>query len=254
MSCASAGNCSAIGFYSINEYDRRTFVAGEKNGKWGKAQVIPGTKNLEIGGVGKIMSVSCSSAGNCAAFGTYATASNDTWSCVASEARGVWKTAVELPGVVIDAVSCGSLGNCAAGGYAGSDGYSSSRAITVDEVSGKWGKPQDLPGIPANALGQLVAVSCPSSGSCAAGGDYVKGDATQVFVTTDSKGKLHRRRNARAGIRGRPAQRHLGQGADHPGPRIDEPPCVREGRRTEVKPLAELLPPPRLAVWLRFPI
>lgn len=191
MSCPSAGNCSAIGFYSIGEDNRRSFVAGEKNGKWGKAQKVPGTRNLKIAGVSPIMSVSCSSAGNCAAFGTYATDSGTTPSYVVSEARGVWHKAIRLPGVTIDAISCGAAGNCVAGGYSVAHVITSSgHAITVGEVRGKWGKPHDLTGTPAKASGvpRVTAVSCRSAGNCTAGGDYATKDGVQAFVATESKG------------------------------------------------------------------
>jgi hypothetical protein len=191
MSCPSAGNCSAIGFYSIGEDNRRSFVAGEKNGKWGKAQKVPGTQSLEIAGTAPIMSVSCSSAGNCAAFGTYSTASGTTPSYVVSEARGVWHKAVRLPGVTIDALSCAAAGNCVAGGYSVAHVITSSgHAITVGEVRGKWGKPRDLAGTPAKASGvpRVTAVSCRSAGNCTAGGDYATKDGVQAFVATESKG------------------------------------------------------------------
>ena len=191
MSCPSAGNCSAIGFYSIGEDNRRSFVAGEKNGKWGKAQKVPGTRSLKIAGVSPIMSVSCSSAGNCAAFGTYGTDSGTTPSYVVSEARGVWHKAIRLPGVTIDAISCGAAGNCVAGGYSVAHVITSSgHAITVGEVRGKWGKPHDLTGTPAKASGvpRVTAVSCRSAGNCTAGGDYATKDGVQAFVATESKG------------------------------------------------------------------
>jgi hypothetical protein len=192
MSCPSAANCSAIGFYSIGEDNRRSFVAGEKNGKWGRAEKVPGTGSLEIAGVGTIMSVSCSSTGNCAAFGTYATDSGSTPSYVVSETRGVWHKAVRLRGVTIDAISCGAAGNCVAGGYSVAHLITSSgHAITVGEVRGKWGKPRDLTGAPAKATGapRVTAVSCRSAGNCSAGGDYATKGGVQAFVATESKGK-----------------------------------------------------------------
>jgi hypothetical protein len=185
MSCPSPGNCSAIGFYSIGVYyNRRSFVAGEKNGRWGKAQVIPGTQKLEVAGIGSaFMSISCSSAGNCGAYGTYPS-SSVARSYVVSQARGVWAKAVKLPGITLDTVSCAAAGNCVAGGH------SSTHAVTVSEAGGRWGKPQDLPGVPTDISGPptVTSVSCSSAGNCTAGGDYISKDASQVFVATESKG------------------------------------------------------------------
>ncbi len=43
VSCASAGNCSAGGFYTDSSGHGQAFVVSEVNGKWGKAEEVPGT-------------------------------------------------------------------------------------------------------------------------------------------------------------------------------------------------------------------
>lgn len=184
MSCPSAGNCTAIGFYSIGEFNRRSFTATERNGRWGKAQVIPGTRHFEVAGIVPLMSVSCSSAGNCGAFGTYATTSDVSQSYLVSEARGVWGKAIALRGIVMNAVSCGAAGSCVAGGY------SAAHAVTVAEIRGKWGKPQNLAGLPVSIslAPKVTSMSCTSAGNCTAGGDYVVNDGVQVFVATQRQG------------------------------------------------------------------
>ncbi len=75
VSCASAGNCAAGGYYSgsRNGYQpAQGFVAVERNGVWGRAIEVPGLGALNKGGDAKVSSVSCGSAGNCAAGGYYA--------------------------------------------------------------------------------------------------------------------------------------------------------------------------------------
>src|SRR5262249_52224887 len=69
VSCGSAGNCSASGFYNADSGHRQVFVVGEKNGIWGTAKEVPGTAALNTGGVAFMPSVSCASAGNCSAGG-----------------------------------------------------------------------------------------------------------------------------------------------------------------------------------------
>ena len=47
-------------------------MASERNGRWGTAIEVPGTAALNAGGDAEVTSVSCASAGNCAAGGFYA--------------------------------------------------------------------------------------------------------------------------------------------------------------------------------------
>jgi hypothetical protein len=72
VSCASAGNCSAGGWYTDSS-DRlvQPFVVSEVNGTWHNAANVPGITTLNQGGTAWISSVACGSAGNCSAGGSY---------------------------------------------------------------------------------------------------------------------------------------------------------------------------------------
>jgi hypothetical protein len=72
VSCASAGNCAAGGFYQDGSGHFQGFVVSERNGIWGKAIEVPGLGTLNKGGDAGVNSVSCRLAGNCAAGGNYA--------------------------------------------------------------------------------------------------------------------------------------------------------------------------------------
>ena len=130
VSCASAGNCSAGGFYGVTPATSRSdgttqaFVASEVNGVWGKAEAVPGIKALNKGGGAEIDSVSCASAGNCSAGGGYA-GSRNSQAFVVGETDGVWGKAETVPGIKalnkggiagINSLSCAAPGNCSAGG------------------------------------------------------------------------------------------------------------------------------------------
>src|SRR5262249_19579702 len=65
VSCASAGNCSAGGFYEDNFGSNQAFVVSQVNGTWHKAIEVPGTAALNQGGTAFIASVSCASPGDC---------------------------------------------------------------------------------------------------------------------------------------------------------------------------------------------
>ena len=98
----------------------------ETNGIWGHALEVPGTAALNSGGYASIYSVSCASAGNCSAGGSYTDSFNHMQAFVVSEINGTWHGAIEVPGTVvlnqggnasINAVACTSAGHCSAGGF-----------------------------------------------------------------------------------------------------------------------------------------
>jgi hypothetical protein len=161
------------------------FVVSETNGAWGQAIQVPGLAALserESAGVpAGVSSVSCASAGNCAAGGSYQDDGGRQQGFVVSETNGAWGQAIQVPGLAalsaggnagVGSVSCASAGNCAAGGsYAAGGGRQ--QGFVVSETNGAWGRAIEVPGL--RALGQNARVnslSCASPGNCAAGGDY----------------------------------------------------------------------------------
>ena len=100
--------------------------AASSGGTWGRAEEVPGTAALNMGGDAETESVSCGAAGDCSAGGYYIAGSGAVQAFVAGEAGGSWGTAKEVPGsaalnkdggAAILSVSCASAGNCSAGGY-----------------------------------------------------------------------------------------------------------------------------------------
>jgi hypothetical protein len=196
VSCASAGNCAAGGTYSDPDGHRQGFVVSEKNGVWGQAVEVPGLGALNKGGDAHVYSVSCASAGNCAAGGPYVGGSGHRQGFVVSEKNGVWGQAVEVPGLgalnkggnaYLYSVSCASPGNCGAGGSYRSP--HSTQGFVVSQQNGVWGRAVEVPGLKAlNTAGvaAVSSVSCSPAGSCAAGGYYVDRPSPhrfQGFVT-----------------------------------------------------------------------
>ena len=201
VSCASADNCSAVGGYG--QYGHRAFVIAERDGRWGHAETIPGTTALATGGTALAGSVSCASAGNCAAVGWYKISSGQFQKFVASEKHGRWGNAVEVPGMAalntggyptlgFFLVSCRAAGNCSAGGsYVDALGHW--QAFVVSQRNGIWSNAQEVPGTAAlNTRGAAYAtsVSCGSAGNCAAGGGYEDGfGQSQGFVVSEKNGR-----------------------------------------------------------------
>ncbi|MGO9501902.1 MAG: hypothetical protein ACLPUO_10065 [Streptosporangiaceae bacterium] len=197
MSCASAGNCAAGGDYADHRgYRSQGFVAVERDGVWGKAIAVPGLGALNTGGDGELDSVSCGSAGNCAAGGYYS-GSHSQQGFVAVERNGRWGAAIEVPGLGalnkagdadVLSVSCGSAGSCVAGGYYG---YSQigERGFVAVERNGRWGTAIEVPGLAAldkDGYARVNSVSCASAGNCAVGGSYTfHGGEQGAFVASE---------------------------------------------------------------------
>ena len=58
VSCASAGNCGAGGFYETAKAPQVAFVVSEVNGRWGAAEAVPGLAALGAVKVSEILTVS----------------------------------------------------------------------------------------------------------------------------------------------------------------------------------------------------
>jgi hypothetical protein len=189
VSCASAGNCSAGGYYTVELGGLGAFVVSEVNGTWGKAREVPGIGT-------EILSVSCASAGTCSAGG-------GGFGAVVSEVNGTWGKAEQVPGLAalnhgesqVFSVSCASAGNCSVGGY-----YTDrptpvgpgTQAFVDSQVNGIWDKAREVPGTAALNQGGAAgagAVSCPSAGNCSANGEYrTSSGQDQAFVDSQVNG------------------------------------------------------------------
>lgn len=198
VSCPSAGDCAAGGIYLDSSHHTQGFVVDEVNGRWGRAEPVPGLGVINRGGDAQISVVSCAAAGDCSAAGTYARNSADYRAFVVSEVNGRWRTAIEIPGTagfdtgssdaIVTAISCPSRSYCAVGGYV------QEGPVFVDsEVRGKWKAAQQVPGLGklnmTGGFAGLASLSCGAPGWCAAGGHYTdKSDDLQGFVVTESGG------------------------------------------------------------------
>ncbi len=201
VSCAPDGYCAAGGYYTDGTGHLQAFVVTRPKDRWRAAVEVPGIAALNVFGFAEVDSVSCPSAGSCAAAGTYADAgSQDQW-FAASQANGVWGTAVNMPaqGAEVTSLSCWSAGDCALGGtYA--PPASRWQAMVVTERNGVWGAPEQVPGTAALNTGpvspEVESVSCAPRGYCALGGHYYLAAAgpdssiyTSPFVATGRSGR-----------------------------------------------------------------
>jgi len=116
VSCKTAGNCTAGGWYS-DDGRQGAFVADEVNGAWHAAGIVAGSLNK--GGNAQVSQVSCEAAGYCAAVG----GQFQVWS--ASERGGKWANAQPLIGLIslnagesqVNGLSCAHVTSCGMVGY-----------------------------------------------------------------------------------------------------------------------------------------
>ena len=175
VSCPSAGNCTAAGDYKDQAGGTQGFVVSQRNGRWRTAIDVPGLAALNTGGDADVSSVSCGTAGNCAAVGTYYVRNNDDGpgGFAVSQQDGRWTTAITLPGlrpagdvdVEVDSVSCTRAHGCAAVGTAG-EAYGTG-FVAVKHHS-RWGNAESL--ILGGRFSGADSVACGTAGNCAAGG------------------------------------------------------------------------------------
>ena len=212
MSCGSAGNCSAGGYYTDGSGHQQAFVAGETNGIWGKAKQVPGTAALNAGGAAEITSGVVRRGGQLQRRRVLPDGSGHQQAFVAGETNGTWGKAEEVPGTAAPTRAGAPsrrgvvrwAGNCSAGGY-----YQTAPAISqvfvAGETNGTWGNAKEVPGTAALNVGGEAAIN---SVSCAR-------------RATAAPAGLHRRPLPPPGVRRRRGERRLGHragGPRHRGP------------------------------------
>jgi hypothetical protein len=182
------GDCAAVGNYDDSSGHAQGLLLNESSGRWAPGVWGTGVEAALPANAGSnpkvhLNSVSCTSAGNCAAVGTYVDSSGDRQGLLPSESAGRWGTGVEAtppanagsnPVVLLTSVSCRSDGNCAAvGGF--TDRSHHLQGLLLSESSEMWG-PGVEAALPANAGSDpfviLNSVSCTSAGNCAAVSNY----------------------------------------------------------------------------------
>jgi hypothetical protein len=196
VSCPSAGNCSAGGYYTNASDFWSPFVVNERNGRWATAVTLSALPPLKWVNA-TILAMSCPAAGRCLAGGFYAGGA-PSQPLVATESGGSWSQAFELPGAPVlnkgdgaslGEASCASPGNCAVGGYY-TDADGSIQAFVASELGGVWTPELAVPGtVVLNDGGnaQTTALSCTAASVCGAGGFYKDSHGrTEPFVVSES--------------------------------------------------------------------
>ena len=158
---------------------------------WGTAQEVGASLNTQNQAV--VLSISCSSFGNCSAGGFYQDSAG-IQAFVVSETGGTWGSPQEVAAnfntngnAQVSSISCISTGNCSAGGYYAT--ILGTSAFVIDEVSGSWGSIQNVASVlDTQSGGALNSISCTSRGNCSAAGQYKNNLGWQAFVVDEVGG------------------------------------------------------------------
>jgi hypothetical protein len=201
IACPSVGRCVVVGSYVDAAGHNQAFISSQVRGTWRKLSWVPGLAKLDRGHNAGLNYLSCPSAGNCTAEGSYTDASDNGDPFVVTQVRGTWGQATPIPPATglpgqaagsvssIGPISCPSPGNCsAAGNYAVSGG---GQVFVDNEVHGTW-TAQAVPGLATLNVGlqdSINAISCSAPGNCGAGGAYVQAEGPMAsFVVSESHG------------------------------------------------------------------
>jgi hypothetical protein len=191
VSCPAARNCAAGGFYT-GSTGGLGFVVSQAKGVWGTAQQVPALAALNTSGNARVASLSCWSAGNCAAGGSY---DGQAQAFVVSEVNRVWGAAEGVPGLAalntanlaeVTSVSCARDGYCAAGGTyeQSTPAYQYVTPFVVNATNGVWGTVVVWSSYYEFGAPVFIdAVSCPSAGSCVAAGYQIAGIPESIWVS-----------------------------------------------------------------------
>jgi hypothetical protein len=202
LSCGSAGNCSAGGYYTDRSHHTQAFVVTETDGTWGTAEQVPGLAAPNAGASAELDEISCTSAGRCTAAGAYTDGADHVYGFTVTQNKGRWGTAEKIRGAAVNAgglaapsfgsLSCAPAGRCSIGGsYADRSGRHF-QVYVASRKAGRWGTAAPVPGAAALNTGRnadIASLSCGAAGNCAAVGFYTDSSRHwQAFVADQANG------------------------------------------------------------------
>lgn len=202
ITCLHTGFCEAVGNYSDKSGRSLAMVLVKPAGqKWQQATQLLSPKGATADPNAYLTALSCPSAGNCIAVGTYRMAGTGkpTQAMGAVESSGTWHRAVRVAPpanwgsgqpAYLSGIACRSGICTAAGQYYFAP--AASRAMWVTESKGHFGIGKEVITAPADASPvadtNFYAISCPQTGPCVAVGNYINTSGTfaTMYMTLTS--------------------------------------------------------------------
>jgi len=205
VSCASTGNCSAVGTYVdlAKGGPGEAMVVTQVRGTWRRASELRLPPSANLNPFVNIEQIDCAHVGYCSAVGSFTDANSVEQGLVFDQVAGTWSAgaAVALPGdasayagASLSEIGCSGVDSCAAlGTYRDQAGHLEGMSVT--QSGGSWGRGVRLV-MPAGAAANphvtfygYDGISCPSTSDCSAGGQYLDtSGAYQGFVVSEVAG------------------------------------------------------------------
>ena len=199
VSCATAGNCTAVGTITNSSLIEEAFTMTSTNNEWGHARPAVFETGIQSQSrYSNFSSVSCASPGNCTAVGRFENSNNNQFEAFTmSLTNSGWDLARRVvfnsdtqslsPNGTLASVSCASPGNCTAAGLF-KNSTDDFEAFTLMSANGIWGKaePASFPtGIQSDpSFAVFTSVSCASPGNCTAVGEFANSSTELEAFTT----------------------------------------------------------------------
>jgi hypothetical protein len=211
LSCASPGNCAAVGIYTETDGSPEGLLLTEAGGAWTRgaeaqlpANAAPpsGSYLYPVTGLG---SVSCAPTGDCAAVGGYGDRRSDQFGMNLAEHAGRWGNAEvvpvpanagpnpqqgNVPAPPVWGIVCPAPDACSAiGTYFDHGG--NEHGLVLAEHAGSW-TPGELilpPDAGGSYPGAVDDLACSSAGNCLAAGSYGVGAGVRLLFATERSGR-----------------------------------------------------------------
>jgi pimeloyl-ACP methyl ester carboxylesterase len=183
IACPADGTCVAVGSYTDTNTNGYGLIETLSHGTWTPIQA-PGPGNASAQPQASLSGVSCPTAGNCVATGSYTDQSGHLQGLIETLSGGTW-TAAQGPalagtstGIPLGAVACAAVDACVAtGSYTDQDSFNQAAFVTLADQT--WtASAAPLPGS-ATGNSSLDAIACPATGNCIATGGYDLADSGQ---------------------------------------------------------------------------
>jgi hypothetical protein len=171
-------------------------LARAPSGAWHQAVEVASPAGAAANPDAFMTGIACTAPGSCVAVGNYSVSATRFAAMGAIESRGVWRRAVQIAvprGAIpatftsINSISCPTAASClGVGEYAVS--ATQSRAMTVTEAQGRFGRAVAIAAVPGRAgphpSTYLLDVSCDPAGTCLAvgGGRNRAGHSVAMYM------------------------------------------------------------------------
>jgi hypothetical protein len=190
VSCASTGNCAAVGNYVDGSYNQQGLLINYRKGVWHPGVRVAVPAGAAVNPLLTLNAISCAAAGYCTAVGSYTNTAGNPVAFAISEDNWIWgaaQTLVPPTGTAtaasssLAAVSCTAVGDCTAAGWY-TDSSGAIQGLLATQNGGQWagGIEAVLPTVAAAQPNvTLSSVACSAPGTCAVVGDYDDAESNQ---------------------------------------------------------------------------